>query len=155
MPFVDHFVLSRFCITGMPGLVTKICTRSNVVRGPFHNNFLGSQFSDFAGNSSVQKLNKAQTKRVNITVIKYNLQVSTGSSVKIVLSFYCFIQANSYLFPCPWRPQYAITAAIHRYNHVSDNPVETPFPLLCSCIQYSGRYSSFLYNPLRQTETDP
>ena len=91
MPFVDHFVLSRFCITGMPGLVTKICTRSNVVRGPFHNDFLGSQFSDFAGNSSVQKLNKAQTKRVNITVIKYNLQVSTGSSVKIVLSFYCFL----------------------------------------------------------------
>ena len=34
-------------------------------------NFPGSRVSDFSGNSSAKKLNKSQTKRVNITCVQY------------------------------------------------------------------------------------
>ena len=34
-------------------------------------NFPGSRVSDFSGNSRAQKINKAQTKRVNITGVHY------------------------------------------------------------------------------------
>ena len=47
--------------------------------------FLGSKFSDFAGNSRTQKLNKEQTKRANITDVHYlrayHLVVSTYSFI--------------------------------------------------------------------------
>ena len=40
---------------------------STPLQGAFHDNFPGSRVWEFTGNSRAQKLNKAQTKRVNIT----------------------------------------------------------------------------------------
>ena len=67
--------------------------------------FPGSRVSNFAGNSCAKKLNKARTKRANITGAQNNLRGSTGVGVNFVLSFlfYFLFMKMFTFFPSLWR----------------------------------------------------
>ena len=72
------------------------------IRGVSQDNFTGFLRFGFCRKLARTKINKAQTKRANITGVQYNSWGSTGIGVKFALSFLLlFIYANSHLPPLP------------------------------------------------------
>ena len=83
---------------------------------------LGSWVSDFARNSHERKLNKAQTKRANITGAQHNSRVSTGSGVTFLLSFllyFLFVIIPTFRI-YPWRVPAVAAVGVCRQNTMSD-----------------------------------
>ena len=54
-----------------------------------------------------------------------------------------------------WSPISVITSVICRYNPMSSNSVNTPFPLFWSHIWYYGQGASFYVTPLWEMDTEP
>ena len=76
----------------------------------------GSRILDFTGNLRAQKLNKAQTKRANITGAQHNSQGSACSGVNFVLTFlfYSIFVIIPTFSPYPWRLLAVAAAAVRR-----------------------------------------
>ena len=107
-------------ITSVSPMLVRYKVHSTII-------FPGSRVSNFAGNLRAQKLNKAQTKRENITGVQYNSWRSTGIGVNFVLSFLLsYICANSHLLSL------SIAASSHRcYRGLP----------LTYCVKYAVQYT--------------
>ena len=93
--------------------------------------FPGCRVSDFVGNSFARKLNKAQTKRVNIIGAQHNSRGSIGSGVNFVVSFlfyFLFLLIPTFCRCCrgpalKYPVRYGRSRHRHRFRYLaSDTP---------------------------------
>ena len=126
------------------------------LRGAFHDNFPGFLGLGFSGKLRAQKINKEQTKQMNLMDAQNNSWDSTWSGVSFVLFFYFTFSLWQFpnFDPLHGGCQLSLLPQSAAKILCLIQPAKTPLPLLISRVRYSGQVASLSAAPPQEKDLD-